>query len=121
MGEQIVRVTVTPEVLAGIKDRLRNSRAMTMTWEEIDAARHDDPDAIPPMTDEEIAAEAATTVREAREATGLSRQEFSMAYGIPIRALQAWEEGREEPDATGRAYLRAIRRNPEAVASAYAG
>ena len=30
-------------------------------------------------------------IREIREKTGMSRAEFSRAYGIPVRTLEDWE------------------------------
>ena len=38
-----------------------------------------------------------STVKEIREHTGLSRAEFSRAYGIPIRTLENWDAGARTP------------------------
>lgn len=39
------------------------------------------------------------TVKEIREALGISRAEFSRRYNIPIRTLEEWEAGRRTPPA----------------------
>ena len=38
-----------------------------------------------------------TTIREARQAAGLSQQGVTDALGIPKRTLQDWESGRRTP------------------------
>lgn len=39
------------------------------------------------------------TINKIREASGLSRAEFSRIYGIPLRSLEDWEAGRRKcPD-----------------------
>ena len=39
----------------------------------------------------------ATTIKELRESTGMSRKEFSEHTGIPVRTLEDWEAGRRTP------------------------
>jgi putative transcriptional regulator len=51
-------------------------------------------------------------------ALGLSQQELSARFGIPLDALRDWEQSREDPDAAARAYLLVIARNPKAVSEA---
>lgn len=41
--------------------------------------------------------ESAKIIKELRESTGLSRKEFSIHTGIPIRTLEDWEAGRRTP------------------------
>ena len=53
-------------------------------------------------------------VRALRAKLGLSR------YGISLRTLQEWEQGRTSPDSAVRAYLTVIERNPRAVTEALA-
>ena len=36
-------------------------------------------------------------IRELREGIGLSRKEFSVHVGIPVRTLEDWEAGRRTP------------------------
>lgn len=39
----------------------------------------------------------ATTIKELRESTGMSRKGFSEHTGIPVRTLEDWEAGRRTP------------------------
>jgi putative transcriptional regulator len=55
-----------------------------------------------------------------RRALGLTQEEFSERYRIPLGTLRDWEQGRTEPDAPARAYLRVIAKNPEMVRLALA-
>ena len=57
-------------------------------------------------------------VKIIRRALGLSQEEFAVRFHIPLGALRDWEQGRKEPDAAARAYLRVIGRNPSAVSKA---
>ena len=41
--------------------------------------------------------EAAERIRKIRERTGLSRKDFSVHIGIPLRTLEDWEAGRRRP------------------------
>jgi hypothetical protein len=36
-------------------------------------------------------------------------------FGIPIDTLRKWEQGKRQPDAVGRSYLRLIAKNPQFV------
>ena len=53
-----------------------------------------------------------------RRALRLSQEEFAEKFQIPLGTLRDWEQGRKEPDAAARAYLKVIARNPAAVADA---
>jgi putative transcriptional regulator len=73
----------------------------------------------PPMTAEELAkARRVPRVTTLRRALRMTQEQFSAEFKIPIGTLRDWEQGRVEPDATARAYLRAIAGNAEAVAKA---
>jgi putative transcriptional regulator len=50
-------------------------------------------------------------VRPLRSKLGLSQSEFASQYGISLRTLQEWEQGRTNPDSAVRAYLAVIERN----------
>jgi transcriptional regulator with XRE-family HTH domain len=41
--------------------------------------------------------DCAKQIKELRESTGLSRKEFSVRVGIPVRTLEDWEAGRRTP------------------------
>jgi putative transcriptional regulator len=57
-------------------------------------------------------------VRALRSKLGLSQSEFAAQYGMSLRTLQEWEQGRTNPDGAVRAYLTVIDRNPQAVIEA---
>ena len=56
-----------------------------------------------------------------RRALGLTQEEFSARYHIPLGTLRDWKQGRTEPDQPGRAYLMAIAGDPEGVLRALQG
>src|SRR6476660_1012545 len=90
------------------------SRFDAMTDEERHAAAMADPDARP-MTDEEWArARRVPRVSIIRRALKLSQEQFAATFHIPIGTVRDWEQGRYEPDAAARAYLRVIAREPNA-------
>ena len=53
-----------------------------------------------------------------RRALGLSQEDFSAKYHIPIGTLRDWEQGRCEPDQAARSYLKVIAREPDIVLKA---
>ncbi len=57
-------------------------------------------------------------VKIIRRALGLTQEEFSARYRIPLGTLRDWEQGRSEPDQPARAYLRVIATEPDMTASA---
>ena len=59
-------------------------------------------------------------VRTIRRRSGLSQAAFATRYGLNLRTLQDWEQGRAQPDGPARAYLLVIDREPRAVARALA-
>jgi putative transcriptional regulator len=96
------------------------SRADAMTEAERHAAAMADPDARL-MTDEEWAqAPRVPVVSIVRRALKLSQEQFAAAFHIPIGTIRDWEQGRYQPDAAARAYLRVIAREPNAVRRALA-
>ena len=89
-----------------------------MTAEERRAAAVADPDA-KPLTSDDLARMTRTPQAQIiRRALGLSQEQFSARFHIPLGTLRDWEQGRKRPDSTARAYLRVIGRNPSAVAGA---
>ena len=60
----------------------------------------------------------AGDVRAIRKRTGLSRPKFAERFGLDVRAVQDWEQGRRVPDRAARVLLLTIDRHPEAVADA---
>src|SRR5215210_50313 len=57
-------------------------------------------------------------VKIIRRALGLTQEEFSARYRIPLGTLRDWEQGRSEPDQPAKAYLRVIAAEPVAAARA---
>jgi len=54
-------------------------------------------------------------VRRIREGQGLTREEFAERYGLQVRAIQEWEQGRRKPEPAVRAYMLVIKNQPAAV------
>ncbi|MEE3626469.1 helix-turn-helix domain-containing protein [Nitrospirillum sp. BR 11752] len=74
-----------------------------------------------PFSDQQLAKmRPQATAKRIRRALGLSQEDFSVRYHIPLRTLQEWEQGRREPDAATLAYLRVIEKEPVATARALA-
>lgn len=71
-----------------------------------------------PLSDEDLRRMRRTPqAKVIRRALGLSQEEFSARYHIPIGTLRDWEQNRCEPDQAARAYLQVIAREPEIVRS----
>ena len=86
-----------------------------MTEAEISAAAAADPDARPMTVEELRAARRVPRAKTLRRALGLTQEEFSTRFQIPLGTLRDWEQGRAEPDQTARAYLKVIAGDPAAV------
>lgn len=70
-----------------------------------------------PFTEEELRiAKRVPFAATLRRSLGMTQDEFATAYAIPLGTLRDWEQGRSEPDATARAYLKVIAADPTAVA-----
>lgn len=92
-----------------------------MTDAEADANVLADPDN-PPMTQEQLrAASRMPQVRVIRRALRLTKEEFAERYRIPLGTLRDWEQGRSQPDAPARAYLKVIATDPQRTAAALTG
>ena len=97
------------------------ARADAITDEDIHAAALDDPDA-QPLTDPDFKRMRQTPrAKVIRRALGLSQEEFSSRYKIPVGTLRDWEQGRSEPDQAASSYLTVIARAPDVVLKALAG
>jgi len=73
----------------------------------------------PRWSDEEFArAKMSPRVKVVRRALRLTQAQFAERYMIPVQTVRAWEQGVTEPDAAGRAYIRAIIGDAEGVARA---
>lgn len=96
------------------------ARFDAMTEEQRHAAALADPDA-QPLTPADFARMKRTPqVKIIRRALKLSQEDFAAHFQIPIGTLRDWEQGRKEPDAAAKAYLRVIAREPDVVRKALA-
>ena len=74
-----------------------------MTEAERTAAALADPDARPMSEAEWARAKRVPQITTLRRRLGLSLEEFSERYRIPLETLQDWEAGRSAPDPVGQA------------------
>lgn len=59
-------------------------------------------------------------VRAIRQQLGLTREAFAETFGLDLRAVEAWEQHRREPDRAARVLLAVIAHAPDAVRNALA-
>jgi DNA-binding transcriptional regulator YiaG len=93
---------------------------------EIDRAIAEDPDAAPDLADALRSgafrrvdpASSEVDVVAIRARSGLSQRAFAHRFGLDLRALQDWEQGRRRPTRSVASYLRVIDRAPQTVAEA---
>jgi len=98
----------------------RVSDLRPMTPKQIKDAARADPNARP-LTPEDLRRMPRTPrAKLIRRALGLTQEEFTTRYEIPIGTLRDWEQGRTEPDQPARSYLKIIARDPEGVRMALA-
>ncbi len=96
-------------------------RLDSISDEEAHANALSDPDA-QPLTPEQLAkARRISPAKSLRWSLRLTQEEFAARYQIPLGTLRDWEQHRSEPDGPARAYLKAIRAEPEVIAQALAG
>lgn len=50
-----------------------------------------------------------------RKKINLSQSQFAACFGVSVRTVQEWEQGRAVPSGAARAFLTVIDREPEAV------
>ena len=91
-------------------ERIRN-----MTDEEAYQNALDDPDN-PPLDEERLKKmPRSSRARVIRRALGMTQEEFSAKFRIPLGTLQDWEALRSESDEASRAYWRVIASEPDMV------
>ena len=54
-------------------------------------------------------------IKAIRAARGMSQDQFSKTYRLPIGTLRDWEQHRREPDTGSKLYLAMIEADPEGV------
>ncbi len=60
----------------------------------------------------------APDVKQLRETLRCSQREFAERFGLSLRTVQQWEQGRSVPDQPARILLTTIEADPDAVARA---
>jgi len=97
------------------------ARLRSLSDAEIQRRALSDPDC-PPLTRKELAEmERVPDVRALRMKLKLTQAAFARRYGLTLRTIQDWEQGRFEPDQASRTLIRLIERIPTQVAKALAG
>lgn len=103
-----------------------DGKTMPSDWSRLDAITDAeavanalaDPDNLPLSEDQLRAASRMPQIKVIRRALRLTQEAFSARYQIPLGTLRDWEQGRSEPDAPARAYLKVIATDPDRVAAA---
>ena len=96
-------------------------RLAAMTDEEIEANARADSDN-PPLTSEELARmRPVPNPKWIRRRLGLTQEQFSARFHVPLGTLRDWEQCVREPDTGARILVRVIDKNPEAVIRAVEG
>ena len=63
---------------------------------------------------------SALDTRALRRQFGMTREIFAKTFGLDLRAIEAWEQGRRVPDRSARILLTVIAEAPEVVKTAVA-
>jgi len=92
-----------------------------MTRSAVERAALADPDARPLSSTELKRMKRTPQAKIIRRALGMTQEEFSTRYHIPLGTLRDWEQGRATPDQPTQAYLTVIARSPEGVQQALEG
>ena len=64
---------------------------------------------------------AEIDVKQIRKGLRMTQARFSNTFGFSLDAVKHWEGGRRTPEASARAFLTVISRNPQAVVLALHG
>ena len=75
-----------------------------------------DPDNLPLKDTDFARMKRVPRTKSLRRALALTQEEFAERYQIPIGTLRDWEQGRSEPDAPAKGFLRLIAADPEEAA-----
>jgi putative transcriptional regulator len=103
MRSQIMTKRAVDKISAGLKDAI----AYVEGPADRDAFRVHVPDEV--------------DVRAIRRRFGLSQEAFARRFGFSLGAVRDWEQHRRTPEATARALLTVLEKEPEAVRRALGG
>ena len=99
-------------------------RVRRTTDREIAAQIATDPDTAPDMAKARdlrtVYNPPVPNVKAIRRKLGLSQAAFAHQFGLSVRTVQQWEQGRAVPDRPARILLRVIETDPQAVEHALA-
>ena len=85
------------------------------TDDELTAAAESDEDNLP-LDDRTLARlRRPPDLKAIRKGLNLTQQQFAQEFGLELRTVQDWEQGRVLPTGAARTLLRIIERDPEAV------
>ena len=109
-----------------MKQTAKPKRRSKIDWTGFDAmtakVRHAaamaDPDGKPIRPEDLPLMPRIPQITTLRRALKLSQEDFAARYHIPVGTLRDWEQGRKEPDAAAKAFLRVIAREPDTVRKA---
>lgn len=133
-GKRIIRVVLGPDGkprrqlpsgrLVPLKGKTDWKRLAAMKETEVVSRARADQDARPVgrarLKEFQRVTLTPAEVSAIRRRRGLSQVAFAARYGLNLRTLQDWEQGRAQPDGPARAYLLVIDREPRAVERALA-
>lgn len=123
-NERIVRVRLLPD---GTSRRVRADGSLgAVVKPRLDPVRANAPAAFEPDADTPLltARELKEFVRRhsrsvnataIRKRLRMSQAAFAALFGLSVRTIQEWEQGRRQPEGPARALLRVIEREPAAV------
>lgn len=103
--------------------RLTNAEAAridSLTDKELTAAAESDPDNLP-LDDRMLARlRRPIDVKAIRKGLKLTQQQFAHEFGLELRTVQDWEQGRVQPTGAARTLLKIIERDPKVIREALA-
>ena len=94
------------------------ARLDSLTDEELTAAAENDPDNLPLDHRTLSRLRRPIDVKAIRKGLRLTQQQFAQEFGLELRTVQDWEQGRVLPTGAARTLLRIIERDPDAVRQA---
>ena len=96
------------------------ARLDSRTDEELTRAAESDPDNLP-LDDRTLARlRRPIDVKATRKRLKFTQQQFAQEFGLELRTVQDWEQGRVLPTGAARTLLKVIEHDPDAVRRALA-